>query len=80
MHKILISIPDNLVSRLRAVIPPRSRSKIISHLIAEEIDRRENDLYANALSVEKDEALNKEMKAWDITSGDGLKELKHESW
>jgi hypothetical protein len=79
MHKILISIPDNLACRLRAAIPPRSRSKVISHLIAVEIDRREHDLYDCALSVEKDEALNEEMKEWDITVGDGLKGLEDES-
>ena len=49
MHKILISIPDNLAYRLRV-----------------------------ALEVEKDKALNKEMKAWDITTNDGLKESKYE--
>ena len=63
MHKILISIPDNLAYRLRVVIPARQREK---------------NLYTCALEVEKDKALNKEMKAWDITTNDGLKESKYE--
>ena len=78
MHKILISIPDNLAYRLRVVIPARQRSKIITCLITKEIEQREKILYTCALEVEKDNALNKEMKAWDITTNDGLKESKYE--
>ena len=78
MQKILISIPDNLACRLRVVIPTRQRSKIITCLITKEIEQREKILYTCALEVEKDNALNKEMKAWDATIGDGLKESKYE--
>jgi len=35
-------------------------------------EQHERNLYACALSVEKDELLNEEMKAWDITINDGL--------
>lgn len=79
MHKILISVPDNLACRLRAIIPHRMRSKIITHLIAEEIKRREDNLYACALEVEKNDLLNEEMKTWDITVSDGIRELENES-
>lgn len=74
MQKILISIPDSLACRLRVTIPSRSRSKVIAYLIAEEIERRENNLYACALKVEKDNVLNEEMKAWDITIEDGIED------
>jgi len=37
-----------------------------------EVDRRENKLYACALSVEKDKNLRKEMQDWDVTIQDGL--------
>jgi hypothetical protein len=80
MHKVLISIPENLVDRFRAVVPARQRSKVISTLIAGEINKRENDLYACALAVETDNALKKEMRLWDITTGDGLEDLQDESW
>lgn len=80
MHKILISIPDELAYRLRHTIPARLRSKVISELIAKEIELREKKLYACALELENDKALTKEMKDWNITVADGLDEVDHESW
>lgn len=72
MEKILISLPDQLAARMRAVIPGRQRSKTITHLIEEEVEKRERLLYECALAVEKDSALKKEMEDWDITLNDGL--------
>jgi metal-responsive CopG/Arc/MetJ family transcriptional regulator len=77
MQKILISIPDSIVARLRAVIPDRQRSKFISKVVEKELEKREKALYQCALEVEKDETLNREMKEWDSTIGDGI---EHESW
>jgi hypothetical protein len=74
MEKILISIPDQLAMRMRAAIPSRQRSKIITHLIEAEISRREKTLYDCAVAVEKDRALSKEMKEWDVTLQDGLED------
>lgn len=76
MQKILISLPDQLTARMRATIPARQRSKIITHLIENEVKRRERILYECALSVESDAELNKEMSEWDITLDDGLNEDK----
>jgi metal-responsive CopG/Arc/MetJ family transcriptional regulator len=72
MQKVLISIPDSLAHRLRVIIPARQRSRVIAHLIMQEIERREHSLYSCALEVEKDETLNKEMQEWDLTLSDGL--------
>ncbi len=77
MSKVLISIPDELAFRMRAIIPVRQRSKIIAFLIEKEINKREQALYDCAVAVEKDEALNKEMEDWDSTAGDGLND---ETW
>jgi hypothetical protein len=76
MEKVLISLPDQLALRLRATIPPRQRSKIITRLIEKEIERRERALYECALAVEKDKALQQEMSEWDVTLNDGLNEDK----
>lgn len=76
MEKVLISLPDQLAIRMRATIPPRQRSKIITHLIEEEIERRERALYECALAVEQDSDLRKEMAEWDVTISDGLFEDK----
>jgi len=75
MHKLLISVSDDLASRLRVAIPSRQRSKVISSLIEKEIEDREKTLYSCALKLEKDTLLNSEMEEWDITTNDGLKEV-----
>lgn len=77
MHKVLISMPDQLATRLKATVPARQRSKIITLLIEKEVARRERKLYECALAVEQDTALNRDLKDWDATMGDGLED---ESW
>jgi hypothetical protein len=77
MQKILVSVPDNLAERMKAVVPPGQRSKVLAELLEVEITRRETELYQCALEVEKDEALNKEMEDWNTTVGDGI---DAESW
>jgi len=77
MNKILISVPDQLALRFKAVIPQRQRSKVISSLIEQEVQKREKQLYDCALAVEKDQALHNEMKEWNIILQDGLED---ESW
>jgi hypothetical protein len=77
MQKVLISIPDQLAIRMRATIPARQRSNVITHLIEQEIEVRERKLYECALEVEKDEVLSQEMAEWSITLKDGLND---ESW
>jgi hypothetical protein len=77
MGKILISVPEQLVIRMRATIPARQRSKTIAHLIENEVKKREQLLYECAVAVENDDSLNKEMNEWDITLKDGLND---ESW
>lgn len=72
MHKVLISLPDQLVSRMKTTIPERQRSKIITALLESEILRREKALYECALAVENDMALKADMAAWSETIGDGL--------
>ena len=77
MEKVLISMPEQLVARMRAVIPARQRSKIFVCLMVQEIEKREQLLYECAIAVEKDTALQQEMKEWDTTLADGLDD---ESW
>ena len=77
MEKILVSLPENLIRRMKAVIPVRKRSKILAQLLEKEVKRREKAWYQCALEVEKDKALNKEMEEWNSTTGDGI---ESESW
>jgi hypothetical protein len=77
MQKVLVSLPDSLADRMRAVIPNRQRSKVLSNLLEKEIKKREEALYQCACDVEADEALNKEMAHWVATVEDGLED---ETW
>ena len=77
MQKVLISMPDQLFNRMKAVIPSRQRSKTITNLVEKEIMKREKALYECAAAVEKDRSLHEEMKDWDVTLQDGLDD---ESW
>ena len=77
MHKVLLSIPDSLIDRMKAVIPSRQRSKILSKLLEDEVKRRETDLYQCARDVENDKDLAAEMKEWDATIEDGIDD---ETW
>jgi len=64
MNKILISILEQLVTRMKAAIEI-------------EVEKREKALYECAMDVEKDKELQNEMKEWDITTSNGLAD---ESW
>ena len=72
MQKVLVSLPDALADRMKAVIPSRQRSKIFAKLLEDEVARREAELYRCACEVENDQALNEEMEDWDATAGDGV--------
>ena len=77
MEKILVSLPDDLLRRMKTVIPARKRSQVIKELLEVEIEKREKELFGCAQAVEKDEALNREMAEWDATTGDGI---ESETW
>jgi len=77
MPKVLVSLSDDLVRRMRSLIPNGKRSQIIAKLLEEELVRREEELYKRAAEVERNEALNKEMEEWEATVGDGI---EPESW
>ena len=77
IQKVLLSLPDRLADRMKAVIPPGQRSKVLADLLEIEVKRREEDLYQCALDVENDQALSEEMKDWDVTAGDGIDD---ETW
>lgn len=70
--KILISLPEELASRVRAAIPPGNISKVLRDLLQKEVLKREQKLYEAAVAVEKDSALNEEMADWEVTTGDGI--------
>jgi CRISPR/Cas system-associated endoribonuclease Cas2 len=72
VQKVLFSLPDQLVSKMRTHIPNKQRSKVVAALLEKELERREQALYECALEVEADETLNEEMKDWEETVADGI--------
>jgi metal-responsive CopG/Arc/MetJ family transcriptional regulator len=74
MASLLISLPDELLARLKAAVPPRRRSQLIARLVEAELGHRDDELYRSALAVEMDKGLNAEMADWDATIADGLED------
>ena len=72
MQKVLISVPDDLIGRMKAVIPLGQRSKIMTRLLEDEVKTREARLSQCARMVEGDQELNAEMEDWNTTIGDGI--------
>jgi len=77
MQKILVSLPDDLATRMKQMILPRHRSRVIAKILEAEILKREQALYQCACEVEADSSLNNEMDDWEATAGDGI---EPESW
>jgi hypothetical protein len=74
--KVMFSFPDQLVSRMKAAIPQRERSKVLAVLLEKEINAREQSLYLCAKELEESSGLKEEVAAWDNEFGqDGLDDV-----
>jgi hypothetical protein len=76
MSKVMFSLPDQLVARMKAAIPARERSKITAILLEREISSREQALFLCAKELEDSKGLTDEMVVWDQEfGGDGLEDV-----
>lgn len=76
MSKVMFSLPKELYSRMKAVIPARERSKVAAVLFEKEISAREQALYLCAKELEESKGLRDEMAVWDNEfGGDGLENV-----
>ena len=74
--KVMFSLPDQLVARMRSAIPSRERSRVLAVLLEKEISAREQQLFLRAKLLEANKNLKEEMVAWDKEfGGDGLKDV-----
>lgn len=75
-ERLLLPLPEDLVSRSKRVIPTRERSTVVRHLLEQALppETDETDsLYLAALAVEQDSVLAAEMADWEAaTLADGL--------
>lgn len=76
MAQLLIHLPDNLANRFRALVPPKQRSKYIESLLNEALAKKNDELSASAIAIEKDANINSLIRDFEIVSGDGIDEQK----
>ena len=62
--QMLFHIPDPLAARFKQAVPPRQRSAFVAKLMEQALPEDEDPLYLLALEVERDAALNAEMREW----------------
>ncbi len=76
MSKVMFSLPQHLVSRMRVFVPEGERSELVASLLEKEIKNRERKLYQRASELEACTGLGQEMAEWDNAfSQDGLDEI-----
>lgn len=73
MAKVMFSLPDKLVIRMKATISVGERSKLVAEILSKEVEAREEGLYKLAVKLEANRGLRQEMAVWDAEFGkDGL--------
>jgi len=77
MQTVSISLPDELVVKMKVLIPQPEYNQFFIQRLERELQIREQALYSCACEVEADEILNQEMSDWNVTTADGI---KNESW
>jgi Arc/MetJ-type ribon-helix-helix transcriptional regulator len=76
MSKVMFSLPQQLVSRMRVLVPEGERSELVASLLEKEIKTREKKLFQRASELEACNGLSQEMAEWDHEFGqDGLHEI-----
>ncbi len=74
--KVMLSLPDQLVSRMNAAIPAGERSKVAAALFEKEVIKREQSLFLCAKALEESKELKEEMETWEKEFGqDGLEDV-----
>ena len=72
---MVLHIPDNLAERFRQLVPSPQRNDFIAKALEDALSLAEDPIYAAALAVEQDSALNAEMKEWhDACIADVIRE------
>ena len=77
MQQVSVFLPDELVVKMKILIPQQQYSQFFIQLLERELQIRELALYQSACEVEADETLNQEMSDWNVTIADGI---QHKSW
>ena len=62
--RIIFSIPEPIARRFQAFVPSRQRSRLVTHLLEEELAKREQSLETACRAANADKALEKEVDEW----------------
>ena len=62
--RITLSIPDQIARRFQAAVPPRQRSRVVTALLTQDLEKRENALEQACLAANRDEELEKDIGEW----------------
>jgi len=75
---IVFRLPEDVAARFKAAVPARQRNKFVADLVARAVARQEDELTRIAAAVTDEERRNpelaQEMRDWEATLGDGMKE------
>ena len=73
-QKLLIVLPYKLAERMKEVFTRGERTKIITRLIKDEVDRRFDEQEQALRAIEQDRLLGKELEAWKFAFNNSLDE------
>jgi len=62
--RITLSIPDAVAHRFQVAIPPRQRSRLVTHLLEDLLSRHEDAMAAACRAANRDKALEREIDDW----------------
>lgn len=64
--RITLSIPDAVARRFQVAIPPRQRSRLVTHLLEGALAEHEDSLAAACRAANRDKALAREIDDWQL--------------
>lgn len=71
--RITLSIPDAVAHRFQVAIPPRQRSRLVTHLLENALSEHDDSLAAVCRAANRDKALEREIDDWQLFE-DGVAE------
>jgi hypothetical protein len=67
--KVTFELPSPVVQRLRTHVPPGQRSKFVSELISEKLQKERSALERAAHKANTLKRVNRDMKDWEALNG-----------
>jgi hypothetical protein len=62
--RMTLSIPDAVAHRFQVAVPPRERSRLVTHLLEGVLSKHEDSLAAACRAANRDRALEREVEDW----------------